>query len=122
MGCPCQSCRSGKGLFSCADAEAAACNLLRVGLVHIGHDFFESGRVKPLTQNIRIADDVTACSKLFGITLEHLGFDGVSQSFSFGLGFLDQFLEGSQALNLWAVSSVVDIFVCSFLLIIFTLL
>ena len=114
MGCPCQSCRSGKGLFSYADTETAACNLLRVGLVDIRHDLFEGGGIEALGENGSPSDDILTGSEFFGVTVQHFLFDGVSECFSFGLGFLNQFLKGSEGFDLGG-ESVVDIFVCSFL-------
>ena len=38
---------SGKGLFSCADGEAAAGNGFRVRLVNVWHDFLKGGGIEP---------------------------------------------------------------------------
>ena len=77
MGCPCQSCRSGKGLFSCADGETLAADLLGVGFVDLGHDLLKGRGVEALRENGSPTDDILACRKLLGIPIQHLLLDGI---------------------------------------------
>ena len=88
---------SRKGLFSCADGEAAACNLLRVRLVHIGHDLLKGGGVEAVGEDGSPTDDVLSGGQLFGVPLQHFGLDLVPEGVGFGLGFFNQgfeFLKG----------------------------
>ena len=89
LGCPCQSCRSDKGFFLC-DGEAAAADLLGEALVNVRHHLLECGAVESLAQNGCPANDVLSSLHLFGVAVEHFGFDFIPKGFSFGLGFFNQ--------------------------------
>ena len=83
--------------FLLGDGEAAAGGLLDEVLVDIGHDLLECGAVESLAQNRSPTHDVLSCLHLFGVAVQHLGLDFISQGFGFSLGFLDQgfqFLQG----------------------------
>ena len=77
--------------------EAAGSGLLDEALVNIGHDLLEARGVKTLTQDGSPTHDVLTCLHLFGVAVQHLGFDLVPKGFGFSLGFLNQgfqFLQG----------------------------
>ena len=81
------------GLFSCADGETLAADLLGVSFVHLWHNLLESSGVEALREDGRPTDDVLTCGKLLGVPVQHFLLDGIPEGFSFGLGFLNQFLQ-----------------------------
>ena len=90
---------SRKGLFLC-NGEAAAGNLLREALVHIGHDLLEGGGVESLAQNRSPSNDVLSSLHLLSVAVDHLSLDFISQGFGFSLGFLNQGFQFLQGFNL----------------------
>ena len=75
------------GLFSCADSESAAADLLGVCLVDLGHNLLKCGAVEAVGKDGSPADDETTCGQFFGVTLEHFGLDFVPNGFGFRSGF-----------------------------------
>ena len=56
---------SRKGLFSCADGEASAADLLGVGLIDFGHNLFKRSGVEALREIKSPTDNVLTYGKLF---------------------------------------------------------
>ena len=76
--------------FLLGDGEPAPCGLLRVLLVEVAINLLERGCVESLTQDGSPTDDVLTSLHLFGVAVQHLSLDFVSQGFGVGLGFFDQ--------------------------------
>ena len=79
--------RSDKGLFSCADGEAAGCDLFRKGLVEVIVHTLKGGRVKAVGENRGPAYDVAASLQFLYTAFLHFCLDAAADSVSLGLGF-----------------------------------
>lgn len=75
-----------------ADGKAAGNDLLRVRLVHVGHDLLEGGAVETLGEDFCPTDDAGAGVQGVHAAAVHFGLDGVFEGFDHLTGFVHDLL------------------------------